>query len=97
MVNCRRFNHKGLARGAKEGIWILYAFFFTFRVWSYLSMTGGGWVGTQGFLDPVTGIAAVFGVQVIPRPIFDLESYGIWDQLEKLTYAGLGNQNHSSL
>ena len=54
-----------------------------------LSMTGGGWAGTQGFIDPVTGIATVFGVQVIPRPAFDAESYGLWHRLEKLTYAGL--------
>jgi hypothetical protein len=54
-----------------------------------LIFTGGGWAGTSDFMDPATGIAAVFGVQVVPRPLYDAESYGLWDQLERLTYSGL--------
>jgi len=56
-------------------------------------MTGGGWAGTKHFMDPTTGIAVVFGAQVVPSPQYDAEVYEVFDQLEKLTYAGL-QTNH---
>lgn len=49
----------------------------------------GGWAGTQHFMDPATGIAVVFGMQVVPRSLFDMEVWKVWGQLEKLTYAGV--------
>ena len=56
-------------------------------------MTGGGWAGTKHFMDPTTGIAVVFGAQVVPSPQYDAEVYEVFDQLAKLTYAGL-QTNH---
>jgi len=50
-------------------------------------MTGGGWAGTVHFIDPTTGIALVFGVQVAPPP--DLTSLQLMMQAEGLVYAGL--------
>lgn len=40
-------------------------------------------------MDPTTGIAVVFGTQIVPSPLCDAEVYGVFDRLEKLTYAGL--------
>jgi hypothetical protein len=40
-------------------------------------------------MDPATGIAVVFGTQVVPRSLFDMEVWKVWGQLEKLTYAGV--------
>ena len=39
-------------------------------------------------MDPTTGIAAVFGTQVVP-PI-DTETVKLWEEVEKVIYAGLG-------
>jgi len=39
-------------------------------------------------LDPTTGIAVVFGTQVVP-PI-DTETVKLWEEVEKVVYAGLG-------
>jgi len=49
---------------------------------------GWGWAGTYYFLDPTTGIAVVFGTQVVP-PI-DTETVKLWEEVEKVIYAGLG-------
>jgi len=47
----------------------------------------GGWAGTGFFMDPTTGIAAVFGVQVAPSP--DTEALKVILKLERTLYEGL--------
>ncbi|KAF9541421.1 beta-lactamase/transpeptidase-like protein [Agrocybe pediades] len=46
-----------------------------------------GWAGTYYFMDPQTGIAAVYGTQLVPT--FDTEVKQLWDRLERALYAGL--------
>ncbi|KAF4612853.1 hypothetical protein D9613_011158 [Agrocybe pediades] len=46
-----------------------------------------GWAGTYYFLDPQTGIAAVYGTHLVPT--FDPEVKELWDRLERTLYAGL--------
>ncbi|KDR77296.1 hypothetical protein GALMADRAFT_96063 [Galerina marginata CBS 339.88] len=48
-----------------------------------------GWAGTYYFMDPVTGIAVVYGTQVAPTG--DVEVIRLWENLERATYAGLEN------
>ena len=48
---------------------------------------GGGWAGTGFFMDPTTGIAVVFGVQVAPTR--DMELYKVAIPLDRALYAGL--------
>jgi len=48
---------------------------------------GYGWAGTYYFADPHTGIAAVYGTQLVPT--FDSEVVKLWDRLERAIYAGL--------
>ena len=52
-----------------------------------LSRLGGGWAGTKFFMDPTTGIAVVFGVQVAPSR--DVEVYKVGIKLETTLYQGL--------
>ena len=47
---------------------------------------GGGWASTGYFMDPTTGIAAVFGVQVAPQ---DTEATKVNIKLEYTLYKGL--------
>ncbi|PPQ92543.1 hypothetical protein CVT25_010376 [Psilocybe cyanescens] len=47
-----------------------------------------GWAGTYYFLDPETGIAVVYGTQVVPTR--DPEVIKLWDQLERALYAAEG-------
>ncbi|KAF8803353.1 beta-lactamase [Phlegmacium glaucopus] len=49
----------------------------------------GGWAGTGGFIDPTTGIAAVFGVQVTPSK--NMEVHGLMAELESTLYEALKN------
>jgi CubicO group peptidase (beta-lactamase class C family) len=51
------------------------------------SVFWGGWAGTGFFIDPTTGIAVVFGVQVAPTR--DIELYRVATQLESTLYEGL--------
>jgi hypothetical protein len=62
-------------------------------------ITGGGWAGTRHLMDPATGIAAVFGSQIVPRSRFDAEIVELWGRLEGLVYAGLqhGSEDLSNL
>ncbi|KAF8958101.1 beta-lactamase/transpeptidase-like protein [Flammula alnicola] len=46
-----------------------------------------GWAGTYYFVDPTTGIAVVYGTQVVPTN--DPEVVKLWGQLEEALYAGL--------
>ncbi|KAF8153185.1 beta-lactamase/transpeptidase-like protein [Crassisporium funariophilum] len=46
-----------------------------------------GWAGTYYFMDPTTGIAAVYGTQVVPTR--DPEVLKLWEQLEEALYAVL--------
>ena len=48
---------------------------------------GYGWAGTYYFMDPTTGIAVVYGTQVVPPT--DPEVDRLWAQLETALYAGL--------
>ncbi|KAF7333735.1 hypothetical protein MVEN_02330000 [Mycena venus] len=47
----------------------------------------GGWANTSFFIDPTTGVAAVFATQLAPR--FDNTHHRLYDTLEKTLYAGL--------
>ena len=47
---------------------------------------GGGWASTGYFMDPTTGIAAVFGVQIVPN---DTEATKMNLKLERTLYKGL--------
>jgi len=47
----------------------------------------GGWAGTLYFMDPTTGIAVVFGVQVVSER--DMEAYKVAIKLERTLYEGL--------
>ncbi|KIM41569.1 hypothetical protein M413DRAFT_445541 [Hebeloma cylindrosporum] len=46
-----------------------------------------GWAGTYYFMDPTTGIAVVYGTQLMPGR--DLEVERLWGQLEEALYSGL--------
>ncbi|KAF9476675.1 beta-lactamase/transpeptidase-like protein [Pholiota conissans] len=46
-----------------------------------------GWAGTYYFMDPTTGLAVVYGTQVVPTN--DPEVVKLWGQLETALYAGL--------
>jgi hypothetical protein len=54
-----------------------------------MGVTGGGWAGTSHFIDPTSGIAVVFGVQVAPSR--DVEVVKVWSKLEALIYSALSN------
>ncbi|KAF4613164.1 hypothetical protein D9613_011100 [Agrocybe pediades] len=51
----------------------------------------GGWAGTQHFIDPASGIAVVFGVQVAPTA--DPLTSKLWLELEALIYSALNSAN----
>ncbi|KAF8152902.1 beta-lactamase/transpeptidase-like protein [Crassisporium funariophilum] len=46
-----------------------------------------GWAGTYGFIDPKTGVAAVFGTQIVPSR--DAEILKLYAEFEETLYAGL--------
>jgi hypothetical protein len=48
---------------------------------------GYGWANTYHFLDPETGVALVFGSQLVPPR--DAEMLKLWDELEGIIYSGL--------
>ena len=48
---------------------------------------GGGWAGTSYFIDPTTGIAVVFGVEIAPTK--DVELFKVGPKLESTLYQGL--------
>jgi hypothetical protein len=62
------------------------AVFFLFGMGWY---TGMGWMGTYHFIDPATGVAGVFGTQVLP--FLEREELGLYAELEKTLYAGLSS------
>ncbi|KAJ6492582.1 beta-lactamase/transpeptidase-like protein [Mycena vitilis] len=47
----------------------------------------GGWASTSFFVDPATGVAAVFGMQVVPTG--DNRHLKMWDLLERELYKAL--------
>ncbi|KAF8909682.1 beta-lactamase [Gymnopilus junonius] len=47
----------------------------------------GGWAGTEYFIDPTSGIAAVLGIQV--SPFGDQELWNLWPKLEASLYSAL--------
>ncbi|KAJ6557251.1 beta-lactamase/transpeptidase-like protein [Mycena vulgaris] len=51
------------------------------------SGTWGGWANTSFFVDPTTGVAAVFTTQLMPTA--DDKHKKLWSQLEEELYAGL--------
>ena len=56
-------------------------------------MTGGGWAGTVHAIDPTSGIAFAYGVQVAPPP--DVANMEQLLKLEALIYSGLGPKDTS--
>ncbi|KAF9011803.1 beta-lactamase/transpeptidase-like protein, partial [Cyathus striatus] len=46
-----------------------------------------GWAGTFHFIDPTTGIGAVFGTQVIPTR--DADVWSLWSKLEAALYSAI--------
>jgi len=54
-----------------------------------VGVAGEGWAGTSHFIDPTSGIAVVFGVQVAPT--HDVEVTKVWLKLEALIYSALSN------
>ena len=59
---------------------------------NYVKLTifrlGGGWAGTEYFMDPTTGISAMFGVQVAPPPDIEVRK-NVIVKLERTLYEGL--------
>ena len=53
----------------------------------YFSFVGSGWASTYHFLDPTTGVAAVFGTQLCGP--FDAETFKLYNKFEEALYAGL--------
>ncbi|KAF9485646.1 beta-lactamase/transpeptidase-like protein [Pholiota conissans] len=51
------------------------------------SIWWGGWAGTEHFIDPVSGIAVVFGTQIVPQA--NAQTMAVWTKLEALIYAAL--------
>ena len=48
---------------------------------------GSGFMGTYAWMDPTTGIAAVFGTQIIPSG--DVDVIRVFTSFEETLYAGL--------
>ncbi|KAJ6508938.1 beta-lactamase/transpeptidase-like protein [Mycena sanguinolenta] len=52
----------------------------------------GGFASTSYFIDPETGIAAVFGTQLVPTSAdYDVAYENLWSEVEEALYAGLQN------
>lgn len=51
------------------------------------SLQGSGWAGTFHFIDPTTGIAAIFSTQCIP--VLDRDVMKLSVDLERVLYEGL--------
>ncbi|KAJ6584872.1 beta-lactamase/transpeptidase-like protein [Mycena capillaripes] len=49
----------------------------------------GGWASTSHFVDTATGIAGVFGTQLVPSSEFDPAYETLWFKIEEALYAGL--------
>jgi hypothetical protein len=62
-------------------------FFYAISFKFIILRLGGGWAGTGFFMDPTTGIAVVFGVQVAPTR--DIELFKVAIPLDRALYAGL--------
>ena len=52
-----------------------------------LIMTGSGWAGTFGHIDPETGIAVVFGTQAVPS--LDRRLMQCYGESERILYSNL--------
>ncbi|KAJ7459734.1 beta-lactamase/transpeptidase-like protein [Mycena latifolia] len=48
-----------------------------------------GWACTSFFVDPDTGIAVVFGTQLLPSDGWDPSYHKVWLEVEEAVYAGL--------
>lgn len=62
---------------------------FSSHLLTYESLVGGGWASTSFFVDPKTGVAVVFGMQVAPI-IGDSTHKKFLSVLEKEVYMALG-------
>ena len=49
--------------------------------------SGSGWAGLEFFVDPGSGIALAFGIQILPWG--DQELWEAWPKLESLVYSAL--------
>ena len=54
-----------------------------------ICLIGGGWAGTDHFIDPTNGIALIFGVQITPASWADEVKRELFPKLEELVYAAL--------
>lgn len=52
-------------------------------------MIGMGWMGTYHFIDPTTGVAGVFGTQVLPT--LEHEELSLYAEFERTLYASLSS------
>jgi len=50
-------------------------------------LLGAGWASTFHFIDPTTGVAAVFGTQILPT--MDIDVWKANFDFENALYAGL--------
>ncbi|CAA7269887.1 unnamed protein product [Cyclocybe aegerita] len=48
-----------------------------------------GWAGTNHFIDPATGIGAVYGTQIGPSPAIDIGIQSAFFEFEEVLYRGL--------
>lgn len=49
--------------------------------------SGSGWANTNHFIDPTTGVAVIFGSQVLPPVNAEVQKYYV--EFEEVLYAGL--------
>lgn len=76
--------------GRKKGSAFCRQTFFPLTLFLMKTYLGGGWAGTRYFMDTETGIAVVFGTQIVPKfpPDAQLEV-----KLEELTYAAVQHRS----
>lgn len=61
--------------------------FWFLRLLTAFRYIGNGWTGTAHFIDPSTGVAAVFGTQTLPT--LDVETWKAYPEFENALYAAL--------
>jgi len=88
-INGARLWRSPLTIGQDAARWALLSVSSTLTLVSViLSLrTGSGWAGTVYFMDPTTGVAAVFGTQILPGR--DIETTKLYKEFEEALYSGL--------
>jgi hypothetical protein len=65
-----------------------FAFFnFVIPTTNALHFSGSGWANTNHFIDPTTGVAAIFSSQILPPVNVEVQKYYL--EFEKVLYSGL--------